>query len=120
MEYDREYIEEAFKEPVRRERLKYVLGCKTDRQAREIVSQLQDLGYNIINMQDGTGYKLATEQEALAYGRQELSRAMKILIKALKMMRKFTLRDGIRLFVRAFRRAEGKEIENQMCLEDIL
>ncbi|GEM_PF-4195925 len=44
---------------------------------------------------------------------------MKILIKALKMMRRCTLRDGIRPFVRAFQRAEGKEIENQMCLEDI-
>ena len=47
----REYVLEVFQTPVRRERLKYVLGCKTDRQARDVLTRLQNEGYNIINLQ---------------------------------------------------------------------
>ncbi|HIU49000.1 MAG TPA: hypothetical protein IAB04_06515 [Candidatus Avimonoglobus intestinipullorum] len=115
----REYIEEAFRTPVRRERLKYVLGCGSDREARRIVTKLQEQGYNIINLQDGGGYVLGTDEQREAYGQQELHRAMKILFKALKMLRRLTLREAIRLLARAYRRAADTTDQNQISLEDV-
>lgn len=121
MGYDREYIEETFQHPVRRERLKYVLGCKTDRQARMVLSRLQE-EYNIINMQDGTGYKLGTDEEVKQYANQEMNRARKVFIKAGGMLKRCTLTDGIQIPVRAhFRKIKARtELKDQISLEDIL
>lgn len=121
MELTHEYIMTTFKHPVSRERLKYVLNCKTDRQARRVLSSLQE-DYNIINMQDGTGYKLGTDAEVMAYVRQENSRARQVFRKTGRMMRRCTVSDGVQVPVRAHMRTirARTEVENQMSLEDIL
>jgi len=67
-------------EPIKRFALKE-FGI-TDRAARMAIQTLQFAGYPIINMQDGSGYKLAeSEAELNAYKMQERTRAEMIMEK---------------------------------------
>ena len=118
----REYIEEAFRTPVRRERLKYVLGCGSDREARNMVSRLQAMGYNIINLQGGDGYVLGTDEQVRKYALQEMKRARNVYQKAGNMLKRCTISDGIQIPVRAhFRTIRRRtEVQNQMSMEDVL
>ena len=122
MELTREYIEDAFRFPVRRERLKYVLGCGSDREARRIVSMLQERGYNIINLQDGGGYVLGTDTQVRRYALQAMKRARHVYQKAGDMLKRCTISDGIQIPVRAhFRTIKRRtEIQNQISMEDLL
>lgn len=121
MELTREYIEETFCVPVRRERLKYVLGCKSDREARNVVSKLQEQ-YNIINLQNGDGYALGTDEQVRRYAQQEMRRAVSIFRKSGAMLKRCTISDGIQIPVRAhFRTIRRRtEVQNQMSMEELL
>ena len=81
----------VFNTPVKRSDLPRVLGCQNskdkDRMARNIVSELQE-EYNIVNMQDGKGYFLASKEQARVYAMKEIHRGTKIVRKGMKMLRR--------------------------------
>ena len=97
-----------------------MLGCP-DRSAREVIASLQK-EYNIINLQDGRGYVIGTDEQVRRYVLQEHARARKIFIKANAMLKRCTLTEGIRVPVRAhFRTIKARtEIDNQISMEDIV
>lgn len=120
MELTREYIEEAFRTPVRRERLKYVLGCKSDREARKVVEQLRKT-YNIVNLQDGRGYFIADDETTLKYAVMRRRRALSEFRAASMMEMRCRKRQGMKIPVRAHFRTIGADEpnRNQMSMEEL-
>lgn len=101
-------VKAIFSKPVKRAELASVLGVGSDREARKILSELQKQ-YNIINLQDGKGYFLADDKEALRYAQQERSRALKSFNKANEIIRRCRKCDCIEIPVRAhMRRLRGR------------
>lgn len=96
-----------FESPVKRGDLARVLGCDSDREARRLLSNLQK-EYNIINLQDGNGYFLADDDEALRYALQERSRAIALLEKSNAIIRRCTQGKGVEIPVRAHTRRIGR------------
>ena len=74
-------VETVFKNPVKRCDLPKVLGCSSDRKARQIMAELEK-SYNIVNLQDGRGYVLADDETAVKYAMQERKRGIASLKKA--------------------------------------
>lgn len=113
-------IKEIFKEPVKRAELAKVLNCKSDRQARAMLSKLRE-NHNIINLQDGKGYVLADDETALKYAMQERKRAMSAFKAANRIiMRCSKGTEGIRVPVKAHFRTINKIYvnKNQLSLEE--
>ena len=74
-----------------RKELANALGV-ADRTMRRLIEDARCEGYAILNDQDGTGYYLETDRQALLrYYRQEWARAMSILVR-LKYIRR-TLKE---------------------------
>ena len=96
-------VKTIFKEPVKRSDLAKVLGVESDREARRILSELQQT-YNIINLQDGRGYFLADDETAIKYAEQERKRALKSFNKANQMLMRCRNTNGIEVPVKAHMR----------------
>ena len=110
---------ELFIEPVKRSDLSHIFGC-SDREARERISELQEL-YNIINLQDGKGYFLADDEQAIRYAQQEMHRALKIFNKARYILSRCNKTKVLKIPVKAHFRClnKTKENESQLRMEGI-
>lgn len=111
-------VEVLFKNPVKRCELPGILGCRTDREARRIMSELEK-HYNIVNMQDGRGYVLADDETAVKYAMQERKRGIASLKKSnLILSRCTTITPDMVVPVRAhFRRIKKSYVDkNQIEL----
>jgi len=111
-------IEEVFKTPVKRSELPAIFGC-SDRQARDMIRKLSEQ-YNIVNLQDGSGYVIADKATTKRYAQQEMKRGIAILKKASAMFKRCAEADDdavvvpVRAHLRTIR--PGKKDTNQIEL----
>jgi len=109
-------VAEIFKTPKTKQELCLIFNCD-DRTLRSKISKMQKR-YNIINLQDGKGYYIASDKDVEKYARQEMHRAIKIFNKARTMLKRVESKEEYKVPVQAhFRRITKKEInENQLTM----
>ena len=106
--------------PVTRSRLITLTG-ESDREVRKRIQRLREMGYNIINNQDGKGYFLASDEETLKYARMRRKRALSEFKAANLMEMRCMHKDGIEIPVKAHFRTIGYEppCKNQIRMEEV-
>ena len=88
LEDDLDFYREYFSEPKSRADICDLFNTH-DVTARQYIAKLQNLGLNIVNLQNGRGYYIPKDAKAVAeYAKQEINRGLACIVKGYKMIKR--------------------------------
>ena len=88
LEKELDFYREYFSEPKSREDICNLFNTK-DKIARMYIRKLQNLGLDIVNLQNGKGYYIPKDTKAVAeYAKQEINRGLACIVKGYKMIKR--------------------------------
>ena len=97
LEQDLDFYRECFSEPKSRADICDLFNAR-DAMARQYIAKLQDLGLDIVNLQNGKGYYIPKDTKTVAeYAKQEINRGFACIAKGYKMIKRCGQENQIKI-----------------------